>query len=145
VNLAHFADDAVVYEFHRGAIDRVRLDLISHLRDDALLFRDFAHTAGFEHCVRQRLLTENMLAKLHRRNGDGRVHVVGRGDDHGVERVRLVKQPPKVGKLLGPGKLFDRPAKMRGGVIDIAQRGDFHARAGGDVQEVVLSLAAGAD
>ena len=145
VDLLHLADGAVVHQLHGGAIDRVRLDLIAHLRDDAVLLGRPAHLPRLEHGVSQRLLAEDVLAELQRGQGDRRVHMVGRGDDDRIKAVRAIEQAAPVGMALRLRVLLGRPSQVFRPFVDIAERDDLDLRAGRDRRVVRPSLAADAD
>ena len=72
----------------------MRLNLVPHLRDDFILRGCRAHLSRLVDRVCQRLLAVNVFAELHRGESDRRVHVIGRRDNHGIERlvVRIVEQ-----------------------------------------------------
>ncbi len=63
--------------------------LVAHLRDHAVPLGCVAHRVALLDGPGQRLLTVDMLAKLHRGQRNRSVHVIGCRDDHGVEVVRL--------------------------------------------------------
>ena len=65
------------------------MPLVSHLRDHAVALGCVAHRVALLDGPGQRLLTVDMLAKLHRGQRNRSVHVIGCRDDHGIEVVRL--------------------------------------------------------
>ena len=58
--------------------------------------RNLCHTPGFVNGVGQGFLTENVLTFLHRRDGDGRVQIVGGADHHGIHIFLLFEQLTEV-------------------------------------------------
>ena len=65
-----------MHELHGGPIKLMRLNLIAHLSDELILLSQRLHLPRFEHTVSQWLLTEDMLATMHRRDRNRSVHVV---------------------------------------------------------------------
>ena len=62
------------------------MSLDAHLCDDADFLRGLGEHAGFVDVMRERFLAKDMLAGLHRGHADHCVGVIGRGDEHGVDR-----------------------------------------------------------
>ena len=94
-------------EPHREPVIDRGMNLNAHLGDHALMPGNFGHPAHFIKIVRERFLTIDMFAQLHRGDANRRVHVVGRGDVDGINIVFLAfQQFPPV--LIKPGvrKLF---------------------------------------
>ena len=84
-----------------------------------------------------------MFAELHAREGAGRVHVIGRADHHGVDRLALVVEHlPEIFVLFrfGP-ELESRSAALP---IDIGQR-DYVLHFGPGVPQVAEGLPSRAD
>ncbi len=80
----HFADvaDRAGHEVFLAAPRLVlRVALVAHLRDDLLLGRLLRQVPRFVHRPAHRLLHVDVLAEIHRRRRDHRVHVIGRRDD----------------------------------------------------------------
>ena len=86
-----------------------------------------------------------MLSRAHRRRGDGRVHVIGRRDDHRVEVALLGEHLAEVdvlGRLLefvaearrsvrsasGAGRSPPMTLRFHEGGIDVAERDEILAR-----------------
>ena len=80
MDLADGPDRAVAEDFDDSPRTGKRMSLVSHLRDDVHLAGDFAHPVGFVDRMRERLLTVNVLAQLHRHHAGGGVMMIGRGD-----------------------------------------------------------------
>ena len=72
------------------------MPLVPHLRDDLALFRLLRERPCFLDRPAERLLHVDVLAPVHRRKRDRRVHVIGRGHDHRVDVLLLVEHVPVV-------------------------------------------------
>ena len=123
----------------------MRLDLIPHLRHDLEALGRLAHLPGLEDGVRERLLALDMLAEMHRREAGAGMHVIGGGNDHGIEKLRLVEEPPPIGQPLRFGELFSRLPQVGHRVVDVAQRRYLGPFRRGGVEQVAPSLATAAD
>ena len=136
-----------MHELDRRAIELVRLDLVSHLRDDVVRLRRQPHLPSLMHRVRQRLLTMDVLAKLHRRQRNRSVHVIRRRNDDRIERlrVRIVEQLAIVEELLRRRELLGGAAEMIGRLVDVAQRDDVDVRTLGGLDEVRPAFASRTD
>ena len=94
--------------------------MVPHLRRELGVFlRELGQDVGFVNRVRQGLLRVNMLAEPKRRGRDNRVRVVGRGADHGVDVLELVKHHAEVIERLGGLMHFQRTLDRV--VVDIAE------------------------
>ena len=85
--------------------------------------------------MRQRLLAVDVFAELHRGVGDGRVHMVGRGDVAGVEVVGLFFEelaPVLVNAHLGKAGLHVGDTTQ----IDIGDGDELHEGIAGDRLDV---------
>ncbi len=69
----------------------LRMALVAHLRDDLHFGGLLREVPGLVHGPAQRLLHVHVLAERHCRRRDHRMHVVGRGDDDGVDVLLLVE------------------------------------------------------
>ena len=96
VHFAHGADGAVLDPFDGLAVPLARAPVVAHLRRNPRLLRDARHEACLSNVVRERLLAVHMLARLHRKNGDVRVQVIGGGDEDGVDRPFFLEHDPEV-------------------------------------------------
>ena len=82
------------------------MNLDAHLRDELLLPGHLRQPARLIHVVRERLLSIDVQAELHRAHAHRRVHVVGRGNIDAGQLLLLVEQhapvlvDPQGGKLL---------------------------------------------
>jgi len=96
VDFADAPDSSCPYPFaeqpriFRGLIDGAELG------GDLVLSGGFCHPAGFENGVRQRFLAVDMLSRLHRRDGDCGVGVVGSNHEHGVDAFLLFEHLAKI-------------------------------------------------
>ena len=70
--------------------------LVAHLRGDLGLGRAPGELPRLGHRPGQRLLDVDVLAEIHRRQRDGRVHVIGRRHDHRVDVLLLLEHPAVV-------------------------------------------------
>lgn len=77
---------------------------IAHLRHQPGFPRDAGHHPRFLDAVAHRLLDVHMLAGPQRGQRDRRMHMVGSGDDHGVDVLALVEQDAVVLEHLGLGE-----------------------------------------
>src|ERR1051325_1400251 len=85
VNFADFTDSARLNVFDSEASFVGRVALVAHLRGDLGLLGFPGELARFGYGPRERLLHVDVLAEFHGRERDGRVHVIGRSDDDGVD------------------------------------------------------------
>ena len=96
VHFTHGADRAVLDPLDGLAMPLARTAVVTHLRRDLGLLRDPRHDARLTNVVRERLLAVHMLARLHRKDGDVRVQVIGGGDEDGVNRLFFLEHDPEV-------------------------------------------------
>ena len=107
VNLAHLTDrtgrDVLVAE--AGLVARV--PLVAHLGDDLRVVLGLLRQLPrlFDRPA-QRLLHVDVLAEVHRGQGDRRVHVIGRRDDYRVDVFLLLQHLAIVAVLLDLGQLL---------------------------------------
>ena len=131
VNLLHFTDHAVADEPRGQAIFDGRVNLVSHLGDDALLLRPEAQLAAFPHGVREGLFAVDVLAAPHRGDGSECVHVVGRGDGHGVHGVaEFFEHDAEVCEVRRARMVGVSRGKVR--LIDVAERDELRLRVRSD-------------
>ena len=62
MRFAYRPNRAGLHQFDHAPVIVAGMDLRSHLRHQALLGRQFGERAGFQHCMRERLLAVHMLA-----------------------------------------------------------------------------------
>jgi len=75
--------------------------LIPHLRGKFGFGRTFRQLAGFGDRPSKGLLDIDMLADVHTRESDGGMHVIGSGDDDGVDVLLLVEHDAIIVVALG--------------------------------------------
>ena len=89
------------------------MSLVPHLRDDLAVFGLLREHPRFFDRPAQRLLHVDVLAAVHRRQRNRRVHVIGRRHDHRVDVFLLVEHVPVVPVLPELGHLLlDEPAQI---------------------------------
>ena len=145
VNFLHLPDRAVMDELDGRPVGGMRLDLIPHLRHDLEALGRLAHLPGLEDGVGEWLLALDVLAEMHRRQARARVHVIGGGDDDGIEKLRLVEKPAPIGKPLRLRKLFSGLPQVGHRVVDVAQRRHLGPFRRGGIEQIAPALAAAAD
>ena len=101
VNFADFADGAGLNVFDGETCFVRRMALIAHLRGDLGFLGLLGKSARFRDRPGEGLLHVNVLAKFHRGQRDRCVHVVGGGDDDGVNVFLLFEHLPIVFVALG--------------------------------------------
>ena len=110
-------------------------DLRAELRDGLLLVRQLLDLSAVFQLVAERLLGVDVLAAREGVEHDRRMHVIRRGDVHGIDLVPFLLEhllPVAVDARIGE-------ALVRGGQIggiDVAERGDVRPLMRGDVVEV---------
>jgi hypothetical protein len=77
--------------------------LVAHLSCDFMLPGQFPQHTRFVDIVRQRLLAVNMFTHSDSGGGNGRVHVVGSSDVHGIERFLLIEHLAEIFIYFGVG------------------------------------------
>ena len=87
VDTLDFTDGTLLDELNGGAVEGMRVNLVSHARDDFGLGRLKAHLARFPYVVGKRFLTKEVLPLPHAVEAHSRVHVVGYAHGHGVHFV----------------------------------------------------------
>jgi len=129
VNLLHLPDRTRVNDGDHLLVDRVRVNLNPHLRDEPLLRRDLGEAAGLVDGLRQRLLAVDVQPALHGRHGDRAVHVIGRRDVHRVQVALAFQELPVVGvdAAVGEALLHLRQPVL----VHLAHRDELEVRAGG--------------
>ena len=144
VDFLYLADHAVANEPRGEAIFDGRVNLVSHLGDDALLLRPEAQLAAFPHGVREGLFAVDVLAAPHRCDGSERVHVVGRGDDHGVHGVaEFFEHDAEVCEVRRARMVGVGLGKVR--LIDVAERDELRLRVRSDAVQVAVTASIDAD
>lgn len=119
----YFSDATGLHNLNGGAVEFVRMDLVSEAGDDAGLLRHFHHLAILPDIVRHRLLAVDVLAELHRADRTVGVHVVRGRNGNGIDLVSFFRKHfPEVlvDRRLG-AELFHVQGALR---IDIA-KGDI--------------------
>ena len=103
--------------------------LIAHLRGHLVLGGDLFHHAGFIDVVRQRLLTIDVLAHLHRHDAGRRMRVIRSAHGHRVDvLIHLLQHFAKIVVFLGVREFASLRLQMM--VVDIAQGDDVAVIAG---------------
>ena len=142
VDLSHTADIAIPDNFRALASAFVGVALIAHLRGHAIFGGGLAELAGFPDGAHEGLLDVDVFASLHAPHGGGGVHMVGGGDDYGVDVFAfLVEHLAEVAIGRGFGEGFEGFGGAA--VVDVAQRDDVLRGRGG--ADVACALPAGAD
>ncbi len=101
VDFADFADGAGPDVFDGGAGFVEGVALVAHLRGDFGFFGAAGEVAGFFDTPGERLLHVDVLAEIHGGGGDGGVHVVGSGDDDGVDVFLVLEHVAVIFVALG--------------------------------------------
>ena len=101
MHLAHVADRAAPQVLDGGPSIVGGVALVAHLRGDFGFLCTTRKFASFFDRPAERLLDVHMLAKLHGRQGNGGVHVVGRGDHDGVDILLALEHLAIVGVARG--------------------------------------------
>ena len=114
MDLRDFAEDAALEYLDVAALSVGAVAVVAHLRDYAASLRNLAEPLGLEEGAHERLLHVDVQAALHGGYGGGGVHVVGGGDDHGVEVLLLVEHVAPV--AVAAGLRTTRGDLLRGGV-----------------------------
>ncbi len=140
MDFADGADRAVAEDFDDSPRTAERVPLVSHLRDDVHFAGNLAHPPGFVNRMRERLLTIDVLAQLHRHDAGRSVMVIGCGDNDRIDVLALFEHLAVV-FVLGDARIL---LVSFGGaiVIGVAQRDDILLGAPRDID---LPLSAGAD
>src|SRR6185436_15700691 len=122
VHVADLADRPLLDVLDRRPRLGVRVPLVAHLRGDLRVRLGLAgeHARLFDRPA-QRLLHVDVLAEIHRRGRDRRVHVIGRGDDHRVDVLLLVEHLAVVAVLFDLRYLVDE-ALQHLGRLTLARR-----------------------
>ena len=142
VDFGDIADDARFILSGGFAEPVADASLVAHLRADAGLLREFLHPARFVDRSHERFLRVDVLAHLHRRGGDNRVHMVGRADRYGVKFVSHFREKfTIIGIRLRVGKFFFLTVKSV--VVDVAKADDFAVIS--SLRDISRAFAADAD
>ena len=130
VDLAHLAQHAALENLDVAALSVRAVAVVAHLRDDAARFRHLAKTFRLPPRTHEGLLHVDVAAALHRRDGAGGVHVVRRGDDHGVEALLAFEQvaPDLVGAHLRVGLGHPLGGAVETFAVHVAERHDLLAQ-----------------
>ena len=140
VDLGDVADFAAPDDFGALAGAGIGVALVAHLRGDAVFGGPGGELLGLPDGAGQRLLTVDVLAAGHGPHGGGGVHVVGAGDEDGVDVLVLIQHDAEILVFRRVGKLFE--GAFGAFVIGIAEGDDVLAGAAVQVRE---ALAAGTD
>ena len=145
IDATDFAERAGADDLHDAAVGgAIVVDVVPHLGDALVLERGSHHGAAFADGVGERLLDEDVLARLAGVDGGQGVPVVRRGHHHGVEIFALQKLAEIV-ELLGlvPLRLLDgRGGGIEVRLIEIADRRGDHVGMPHELVEARCSLAA---
>ncbi len=106
VDFADVADRAGHHVLDGGSSFVGRMTLIAHLRGEFRLPCATRELPRFAHRPAERLLHVDVLAEIHRRERDRRVHVVRRRDDDRVDVLLLVEHLPIVDVSLRAGQML---------------------------------------
>src|ERR1700726_1230864 len=125
MNLAYVSYGSARDVFDGGARFVTGMALIAHLRGDFRFFGATRETARFVNGPSKWLLHVNMLAEGHGSQRDGRVHVIGSGDDDGLDVFLLLEHLAIVFVALGFGQVgleLHHVRKLRLGLLAIELR-----------------------
>ena len=109
VDLRDVAEDAALDDLDVAAETVAAGALVAHLRDHVVGLRGVEELVRLPDGAHERLLHVHVDAHLHRADGDGGVHVVGRRDGHRldlelglvVQHLAVVRVERHLGELLG--------------------------------------------
>ncbi len=101
MDFADFTDGTGPDVFDGGAGFVERVPLVAHLRGDLGFLGAAGDVARLFDTPGERLLHIDVLAEIHGGRGDGRVHVVGRGDDDGVDVFLVLEHVAVIFVALG--------------------------------------------
>ncbi len=134
------ADFAAPDDFGAFAGAGVGVALVTHLGGDAVFGGGGGELLGFPNGAGEGLLAVDVFATGYGPHGGGGVHVIGAGDEDGVDLLVLVEHDPEVLVLRGVGEEFE--GAFGAFVVGVAEGNDVLAGAAVDVGE---AFAAGAD
>jgi len=139
MHVAHRPDGASLDRLDRTAVVRAGVHLRAHLRGELRAGGRLRDEAGFVDGVRERLLAVHVLAGVQGHQRGGRVRVVGRGDENGLD-ILVIEDAPQVGTEL---RLREAVAGLGGAFfIHVAEGDDLLAR---ELAQVPCPLAGDAD
>ena len=110
MNRAHRPDGAGLDPLACQAQAFARVPVVAHLRDQTRLLRHARHHPRLLNRVGHRFFDINVLPRPQRGQRDGGMHVVGRGDHHGIDVLPLFEQDAIVLEPLG---IRERPGRVR--------------------------------
>ena len=87
IHLADFADNALLQKINSHPVRIGRVTLNPHLRDQVLFLSKRCQFVSLGNFVRQRLLTVDRLAHIHRHQSSGIMSMIRGGDHHPVNLV----------------------------------------------------------
>ena len=109
MHLAHLADQPRGDPLGHLPNAFARVALIAHLAHDAVFMGRLGQNTGFEDGVGDRLLHVDVLAAAHALHRHVGVRMVGRGDDHRVDVLALIKHLAEIGEEVRLGELLNGP------------------------------------
>ncbi len=111
VHFANFANGTGLDVFDGGARVVGRMTLITHLRGDLGFLGTPRELAGFINGPGKRFLHVDVFAESHGCKGDRRVHVVGGGDENGVNILLVFEHVAIVLIALGSSAVLGSSAE----------------------------------
>ena len=138
------ADVAVPDDFAALAGARVGVSLVAHLRRDAVSGGGLLQLLRFPDGARERLLTVDMFAASHGPQRSGGMHVIGTGDQYGVDiRGLLVEHATEIFVLRNFG--IEVVAGCGVLIVGIGEGDDVFGFAAGDVRTAFSARSDGGD
>ena len=121
-----------------------RATLVAHLGHHLVFFGRFGEHAGLIDIVRKGLLDIDVLAELHGGKRGHGMGVVGRGDGHGIDILRLLVQHlPEVLIDLRLRETFDGGPDLA--IVHVRKANDVGLGALREFREIAFALSAGTD
>ena len=143
----HFAENALLEQFVSLLRHCARTHLRAVLHDAAVFARRFDQDPAFAKDVAGRFLDVDILAGLHRADRDGRVPVMGRRHDDGLDSL-VFKDLAEIldqRRRVPAGAVDGLPRSLRVGLVDVAERHDADVVAGQEPLDMSVSHASDAD
>ena len=102
MHLVHRPNDSALNQLHHTAIVSAGVDLRAHLGNTVMFGSGLRHEPRLGDGVGQRFLAIDMESSAKRRQCRQSMHVVGGGNDHGIDAL-LIEEPAEVGGETRPG------------------------------------------
>ena len=119
MNLAYFANDACLNQFHCSPNGLTGMRLVTHLSDDSLFSGNLGHQACLMNGVSQGLLAIAMLSHAHGHDAGNRMCVVGGADGHCIDPFFLLEHHPEILVALGFWEFFEGFGRAH--IIDVTE------------------------